>query len=195
MKFELMQLPYETNALEPYISVETISYHYGKHHLAYVNKLNALTEGTEYSNKSLEYIVKNADGAIFNNAAQVCNHDFYWHGLSGTATDPSVELSDLIKSCFGSIEAFKEEFISTAAGHFGSGWVWLSINEDKKLIVEATSNADNPIRHNRIPILTCDVWEHAYYIDYRNMRPEYLEKWWKLINWQFVSDNFANVEK
>jgi Fe-Mn family superoxide dismutase len=194
MQFTLMTLPYEQTALEPHISAETVSFHYGKHHAGYVNKLNGLIGGTEYEDKPLEYIVKYAGGAVFNNAAQVFNHDFYWYGLSGTPTAPSVELSDLIERDFGSLEAFKELFLTAAAGLFGSGWVWLVITKEKKLEIEQTSNADTPIRHGRTPLLTCDVWEHAYYIDHRNARPEYLEKWWKLVNWEFVSDNLAKVE-
>ena len=194
MKFELMPLPYEETALEPYLSAETLSYHHGKHHAGYVNKLNALIEGTEYVQKPLEHIVKYADGPIFNNAAQVFNHDFYWHSLSPAASSPSVELSDLIARDFGSMEAFKKAFLAAAAGLFGSGWAWLTLNREEKLAIEATSNADTPIRHGRIPLLTCDVWEHAYYIDYRNARPDYLENWWKLVNWKFVSDNLAKVK-
>ena len=194
MKFELMTLPYDKKALEPYISSETIDYHYSKHHATYVNKLNALIEETGYSSRTLEYIVKNADGAIFNNAAQVYNHDFYWKGLSPVSSSLSVELSDLIDSSFGSIDTFKEAFFNAAVGLFGSGWVWLVLSKNGDLVIEARSNADNPLKHSHIPLLTCDVWEHAYYIDYRNKRPEYLENWWKLVNWQFVSDNLASIK-
>ncbi len=194
MKFELMTLPYDEKALEPYISAETISYHYGKHHAAYVNKLNILIEGTEFEKKSLEYIIKNAEGGIFNNAAQVFNHDFYWHGLSATPRTPSVELSDMIERDFGSMEELKKMFLDKAATLFGAGWVWLVLKEDNKLSIEGFSNADNPLRHDDTALLTCDVWEHAYYIDYRNVRAEYLENWWKLVNWNFVSDNLADAE-
>ncbi len=193
MKFELMPLPYEITALEPYISAETVSYHYGKHHAGYVNKLNGLIEGTEFANKPLEHIIKHAQGVVFNNAAQVFNHDFYWRGLSGEATGASVELSDLIERDFGSLEAFKEVFLATAAGFFGSGWVWLVYTGEKGLHIETTSNADTPLRHGQTALMTCDVWEHAYYIDYRNVRTDYLENWWKLVNWAFVSDNLAAV--
>lgn len=189
MQHTLMTLPYEQSALEPHISAETISYHYGKHHAAYVNKLNGLIAGTQYEDKSLEYTVKHADGAIFNNAAQVYNHDFYWNGLSPVPTGPSTELSNLITRDFGSMETFKEKILVAAAGFFGSGWVWLVISKDGKLVIDQTSNADTPIRHDVVALLTCDVWEHAYYIDYRNGRPDYLENWWKLINWEFVSNN------
>jgi Fe-Mn family superoxide dismutase len=192
MKFELMSLPYTQVALEPYLSSETLSYHYGKHHAGYVNKLNILIEGTEYSDKSLEHIVKNATGAIFNNAAQVFNHDFYWKGLSPVESNPSNRITDLIVRDFGSEEKFKEALLSVASGFFGSGWVWLILTDDKHLVIETTSNADTPIRHSKVPLLTCDVWEHAYYIDYRNGRPDYLENWWKLINWKFVSDNLKD---
>lgn len=194
MQHTLMTLPYEQTALEPHISAETISYHYGKHHAGYVNKLNGLIGGTEYAEKTLEYIVKYSDGAIFNNAAQIFNHDFYWHGLSITSHTPSVELSDLIVRDFGSMENLKEAFLTSCAGLFGSGWVWLVMTKEGKLAIEQTSNADTPIRHGRIPLLTCDIWEHAYYIDYRNGRPDYLENWWKVVNWDFVSDNLSNAE-
>ncbi|MFA6188862.1 MAG: superoxide dismutase [Sulfuricurvum sp.] len=194
MQHTLMTLPYEQTALEPYISAETVSYHYGKHHAGYVTKLNGLIGGTEYAEKTLEYLVKYADGAIFNNAAQIFNHDFYWHGLSIIPHTPSVELSDLIVRDFGSMESFKEAFLTSAAGLFGSGWVWLVMTKEGKLAIEQTSNADTPIRHGRVALLTCDIWEHAYYIDYRNGRPDYLENWWKLVNWDFVSDNLSKVK-
>lgn len=187
-----MKLPFEQTALQPYISAETISYHYGKHHAGYVSKLNSLIEGTEYEEKSLEYIVKYAHNAIFNNAAQIYNHDFYWKGLSNTPTAPSVELLGLIEHSFGSMSAFENAFLAAGASLFGSGWVWLSISNEKRVEIKMTSNADTPIRHGDTPLLTCDVWEHAYYIDYRNTRQEYLSNWWKLINWNFVSDNLSD---
>jgi len=193
MKIELMPLPYAQTALEPYLSAETLFYHYGKHHTGYVNKLNALIEGTEYADKSLEDIVKYANGPIFNNAAQVYNHNFYWHGLSPAQTNISLKLSEQITLDFSSIEHFKETFLTAASGFFGSGWVWLIFTEEKHLMIETTSNADTPIRHGHIPLLVCDVWEHAYYIDYHNQRPDYLESWWKLINWEFVSNNLADA--
>lgn len=194
MKFELMKLPYDEKALEPYISSETISYHYGKHHASYVNKLNGLIEGSEFEQKPLEHIIKNAKGGTFNNAAQVFNHDFYWHGLINSKTEPSVDLVDMIERDFGSMDEFKEKFLNSAATLFGSGWTWLVLNSDGTLSIDAMSNADNPLVHNKVPLLTCDVWEHAYYIDYRNARPDYLENWWKLINWKFVSDNLADAQ-
>jgi Fe-Mn family superoxide dismutase len=189
-----MQLPYEPSALAPYISAETLSYHYGKHHAGYVNKLNTLIEGTEFADQSLEYIIMRADNAIFNNAAQVYNHDFYWKSLSAASTIPSVALLDLIGRTFGSIQAFEEAFLAAATGFFGSGWVWLVITNEGKLEINTTSNADTPLRHSKTPLLTCDVWEHAYYIDYRNVRPDYLANWWKMINWDFVSENLTNVK-
>ena len=189
MQHTLMQLPYTQTALEPYISAETVSYHYGKHHAGYVNKLNILIATTEYEDKALEYLVQHANGAIFNNAAQVYNHDFYWNCLSPTPSNPSAELSALIQRDFGSMEVFKEKMLATAAGFFGSGWIWLVMNKDGKLAIESTGNADTPMRHDLTPLLTCDVWEHAYYIDYRNVRPDYLENWWKLVNWEYVSHN------
>ncbi len=193
MQHQLMQLPFAQSALEPYISEETISFHYGKHHAGYVNKLNGLIENTKFADMSLEEIIKHAEGAVFNNAAQVYNHDFYWHSLSAAPTTPSVELSDMIERDFGSMDAFREAFLAAAAGLFGSGWVWLVITKEGTLAIEQTSNADTPIRRAAVPLLTCDVWEHAYYIDRRNARPEYLENWWKLLNWEFVSDNLAKV--
>jgi len=184
-----MDLPFDENALEPHISKETLQYHHGKHHAGYVNKLNGLIEGTVYADMKLEEIVKKADGGIFNNAAQVFNHDFYFNGMSTTATSPSKELLALFERDFSSIEAFKEKFLEMAAGLFGSGWVWLSINDSGTLVIESFSNAGNPLLLGHTPLLTCDVWEHAYYIDYRNARPDYLQKWWELVNWDFVSDN------
>ncbi len=139
--------------------------------------------------------MQHSTGGIFNNAAQVFNHNFYWLGLSGISTNPSIELSDLIKHCFGSMEAFKKEFLDKAAGLFGSGWVWLVLTKDGNLSIEELSNADNPMHYNRMPLLTCDIWEHAYYIDYRNVRPDYLENWWKVINWKFVSNNLTEAQK
>lgn len=192
MKHSLMELPFEQTALEPYISAETISYHYGKHHAGYVNKLNSLIEGTEYEDKPLEHIIKYAHDSIYNNAAQIYNHDFYWKGLSNVPTDPSVELLGLIERDFGSMKAFEDAFLAAGTSLFGSGWVWLTISKNKKLEIKMTSNADTPIRHGDIPLLTCDVWEHAYYIDYRNGRATYLSNWWKLVNWNFVSDNLSD---
>ena len=189
MTHTLMDLPFDENALEPYISKETLQYHHGKHHAGYVSKLNTMIKDTVYADMKLEEIVKKADGGIFNNAAQVFNHDFYFNGMTTIATSPSKELLALIERDFTSMEAFKEKFLEMAAGLFGSGWVWLSINDSGTLIIESFSNAGNPLLLDHTPLLTCDVWEHAYYIDYRNARIDYLEKWWELVNWDFVSDN------
>lgn len=185
----LMDLPFDENALEPYISKETLQYHHGKHHAGYINNLNRLIKDTQYENMNLKEIVTTAGGGIFNNAAQVFNHDFYFNGMSNKETVPSKPLIDLLNRDFGSLEAFKEIFLETAVGLFGSGWVWLSINGSGSLALEPHSNAGNPLLSGHTPLLTCDVWEHAYYIDYRNARAAYLEKWWGLINWDFVSQN------
>ena len=195
MTHTLMDLPFDENALEPYISKETLQYHHGKHHAGYVNKLNTLIEGTVYADMKLEDIVKKADGGIFNNGAQVYNHNFYFNGMSTKATSPSKELIALIERDFTSMEAFKKKFLEMAAGLFGSGWVWLSMKDSDSLIIESFSNAGNPLLLDHTPLLTCDVWEHAYYIDYRNARVDYLEKWWELLNWDFVSDNLAACTK
>lgn len=189
MTHTLMDLPFEKNALEPYISKETLEYHHGKHHAGYVNNLNRLIKGTEYEDMELEKIIQTAEGGIFNNAAQVYNHDFYFNGMSSKTSAPSKDLLALFDRNFGPIEEFKKVFLETAAGLFGSGWVWLSIDSSGSLVLESFSNAGNPLLSGHTPLLTCDVWEHAYYIDYRNARADYLEKWWGLINWNFVSQN------
>jgi len=191
MEHELIALPYDTAALEPYISSETVRYHYGKHHAGYVAKLNALIKGTRYEQMPLENVIRSSDGAIFNNAAQVFNHNFYWHSMICGPCNLSVDLAESINKSFGSMETFKESFLRSAASLFGSGWVWLVAENDGSLHIEQTGNADTPIAHGRTPLLVCDVWEHAYYIDYRSARPDYLEAWWSLINWNFVSDNLA----
>jgi len=195
MTHELIELPYAHDALEPMMSSETLEYHYGKHHATYVSKLNGLIQDTEYESKSLVEIIKNGDGAIFNNAAQVYNHDFFWNNLSPETTTPSLALDSIIGSQYGSLEKFKKAFIEKGLGLFGSGWVWLCIDDVGQLSIVTTSNADNPIRSGLVPLMVCDVWEHAYYIDYRNARADYLENFWKLINWRFVSFNYANHEK
>lgn len=195
MKHELMELPFEYDALVPFMSKETLIYHHDKHHQAYVNKLNELIIASEFENLSLIDIVKKSDGAIFNNSAQVYNHDFFWNCISPKETKISDSLENLIIKTFGSFEKFKTEFITKASTHFGAGWVWLVVNEDGKLEIVSTVNAQTPITNNATPLLTCDVWEHAYYIDYRNVRPEYLENWWKLINWDFVSKNFDSIQR
>ncbi|WP_018984616.1 superoxide dismutase [Salinimonas chungwhensis] len=193
MAFELPALPYEKNALEPHISAETLEYHYGKHHATYVSKLNGLVEGTENENKSLEEIIKSSDGGLFNNAAQVWNHTFYWNGLSPNGGgEPSGELADAIKAKWGSFDDFKAAFNDKATGNFGSGWTWLVKKSDGALDIVNTDDAETPISGNEFtPLLTADVWEHAYYIDYRNARPKYLENFWAVVNWNFVADNFA----
>ena len=189
MTHKLMDLPFDENALEPYISKETLQYHHGKHHAAYINNLNRLIEGTSYADMDLEAIILSASAGVFNNAAQVYNHDFYFNGMCSKTTSASKPLVDLIERDFGSMEAFKEIFLETATGLFGSGWVWLSADSSGSLVLESFSNAGNPLLSGHKPLLTCDVWEHAYYVDYRNARPEYLKKWWGLINWDFVSQN------
>lgn len=191
MSFELAPLPWAKDALEPAISAETIDYHYGKHHAAYVRKLNGMIEGTPHEGDSLQALILGAEGALFNNAAQVWNHDFYWHCLSPEATRPSGELASSLKSRFGSEDAFREAFVKSALGNFGSGWTWLVLTRANALEIVNTDDADNPMRQGQAPLLTMDVWEHAYYIDYRNDRGRYLESAWKLINWDFVAENLA----
>lgn len=192
MTFELPALPYAKDALAPHISAETIEYHYGKHHQTYVTNLNNLVPGTEFEGLSLEEIVKKSSGGIFNNAAQVWNHTFYWNGLSPNGGgEPTGALADAINSTFGSFEKFKEEFTKCAVTTFGSGWAWLVKNADGSLALVSTSNAGCPLTAGQTPILTCDVWEHAYYIDFRNLRPKYLEAFWALVNWEFANANFA----
>ncbi len=191
MAFELPALPYANDALAPHISPETIEYHYGKHHQTYVTNLNNLVPGTEFENMSLEDIVKKSSGGIFNNAAQVWNHTFYWHCLSPNGGGaPTGGLANAIDRTFGSFEQFKEEFTKCAVTTFGSGWAWLVKNANGTLELVSTSNAGCPLTAGQTPILTCDVWEHAYYIDYRNARPKYLEAFWALVNWEFASANY-----
>ncbi len=192
MAFTLPPLPYEMNALEPHISKETLEYHYGKHHQTYVTNLNNLIAGTEFESASLEDIVRKSSGGLFNNAAQVWNHTFYWNCLSPNGGgEPQGALAEAINAKWGSFDAFKEEFNKQAAGNFGSGWTWLVKKGDGSVDIVNTSNAATPLTTADIPLLTCDVWEHAYYIDYRNARPKYLESFWSLVNWDFVAKNFA----
>ena len=192
MAFELPALPYEKNALAPHISQETLEYHYGKHHNTYVVNLNNLIPGTEFENKTLEEIIKTSSGGIFNNAAQVWNHTFYWHSLSPNGGgEPTGALADAINAAFGSFEKFKEDFTKSAVTNFGSGWTWLVKKADGTLAIQNTSNAGCPITDGVTPVLTVDVWEHAYYIDFRNPRPKYLETFWALANWDFAAKNFA----
>jgi Fe-Mn family superoxide dismutase len=192
MTHELPPLPFAKDALEPVISAETIDFHYGKHHQAYVTNLNNLVPGTAFENAPLEDIVMQAEGGVFNNAAQVWNHTFYWNGLSPDGGgEPTGALADAISQAFGSFAAFKEAFIKSAIGNFGSGWTWLVRNKDGSVAIVNTSNAANPLRDGKKPLLTIDVWEHAYYIDYRNARPKYLDEIWKLVNWDFVAANYG----
>ncbi|NLT19575.1 MAG: superoxide dismutase [Fe], partial [Syntrophomonadaceae bacterium] len=188
MEHKLPSLPFEQDALEPIISKETLEYHYGKHHQAYVTNLNKLIAGTEFENMSLEEIILKSSGGIFNNAAQVFNHTFYWNCLAPKAGgEPAGKLAEAINQTFGSFVAFKDKFTQTAVGTFGSGWAWLVKDKDGKLEIVSTSNAGNPLTDGKKPLLTCDVWEHAYYIDYRNARATYVEKFWDLVNWDFVA--------
>ena len=192
MPIELPALPYPMDALAPHISAETLEFHYGKHHKTYVDNLNKLIEGTPMANASLETIVQESDGGIFNNAAQIWNHSFYWNCLTPNAKDkPSGALLSAIESKFGSFDAFKEAFTKTALTTFGSGWAWLVKTADGGVDLISTSNADTPLKHGTIALLTCDVWEHAYYIDYRNARPKYLQAFWALANWDFAEANFS----
>lgn len=193
MAFELPALPYEKNALEPHISAETLDFHHGKHHATYVTKLNGLVEGTELESKSLEEIIKSSDGGVFNNAAQIWNHTFYWHSLSPNGGgEPTGALADAINSKWGSFADFKAAFNDKAVNNFGSSWTWLVKTADGSLDIVNTSNAATPITEDGVtPLLTVDLWEHAYYIDYRNVRPKYLEGFWALANWGFASENFA----
>jgi len=187
MTIQLPPLPYARDALAPHISAETIDFHYGKHHQAYVTNLNGLVKGTEFEHASLEDIVRRSSGAVFNNAAQVWNHTFYWDGLAPNAGGaPKGRFADLVKSSFGSFDQFVDLFTKTAVGTFGSGWAWLVQRPDGSLGVVSTSNAATPLTTDDRPLLTCDVWEHAYYIDYRNARPNYVAAFWKLVNWEAV---------
>lgn len=192
MAFELPNLPYEMDALAPHISKETLEYHYGKHHQAYVNNLNKLIDGTEHANASLEDIIMQATGRLFNNAAQVWNHTFYWHCLSPNGGgQPEGSLAQAIDHAFGSFDSFKEQFTSAAIKTFGSGWAWLVKLSDGNLDIVTTANAGTPMTDGQTALLTCDVWEHAYYIDYRNARPKYIEHFWQLVNWEFVAKNLG----
>jgi superoxide dismutase, Fe-Mn family len=190
MEHTLPELPYSKESLLPYISPETIEYHYGKHHKTYVDNLNRLILGTEFEKLSLQEIVMKASGGIFNNAAQIWNHTFYWNGISPNGGgEPSGFVADEISKNFGSFSQFKEKFTSTATTLFGSGWAWLIKNADGSLSIESTSNAGNPLKDGKKPLLTCDVWEHAYYIDYRNARTKYIEAFWNIVDWTFVENN------
>ncbi|MFC1971549.1 superoxide dismutase [Chloroflexota bacterium] len=192
MEHQLPELPYTKDALAPHISVETIEYHHGKHHKAYVDNINRLIAGTEFEKMSLEEIVQKSSGGVFNNAAQIWNHTFYWHCLSPKGGgEPAGELANALTKQIGSVDQFKEKFTNAATTLFGSGWAWLVKNPDGSLSIETTNNAETPLKEGKKALLTCDVWEHAYYIDYRNARAKYVEAFWNLVNWEFVARNFA----
>ncbi|MGB7482364.1 MAG: superoxide dismutase [Fe] [Castellaniella sp.] len=192
MAFTLPPLPYAMDALAPHISQETLEYHYGKHHQAYVTNLNKAIEGTELASLSLEDVIRKSSGGVFNNAAQVWNHSFYWNSLSPKGGgEPTGALRQAIEAKWGSVDAFKAAFTQSAAGNFGSGWTWLVKKPDGSLDIVNTSNAGTTVNTDDKALLTCDVWEHAYYIDYRNARPKYLENFWNLVNWDFAAANLA----
>ena len=193
MAFTLPELPYAKDALEPYISAKTLEFHHGKHHQKYVDKTNNLIEGTEFENASLEEIIKKADGGVFNNGAQVWNHTFYFEQFKPEehCEEPRDELMAAINNKFGSFDKFKEKFSEAAATLFGSGWAWLVKDENGELEIVQTSNAGNPIRNDKTPLLTCDVWEHAYYLDKQNARPKYVEDFWNILDWKIVWQRFS----
>jgi len=192
MEHKLPELPYAKDALAPHISAETMEYHYGKHHQAYVDKLNSLIPGTEYEDMQLEDIIRKASGGVFNQAAQVWNHTFYWNSMSPDGGgEPSGDLGTAIKSAFGSYDDFKQKFQETAVGNFGSGWTWLVAKNDGSVDIVNTDDAGNPLTQDLKPLITCDVWEHAYYIDYRNARPKYVEAFFNLVNWDFAARNLG----
>ncbi len=191
-KHTLPELPYAKDALEPHISAETLEYHHGKHHASYVKKLNDKIEGTDFASMDLEDIIRQAPaGGIFNNAAQVWNHTFYWNCLGPHGGGkPQGDLAAVIDRSFGSLDNFKDEFADAAFSNFGSGWTWLVKNGDGRIEIVNTDDAGNPLTEGKQPLLTCDVWEHAYYLDHRNSRPSYLDAFWHIVNWAFVSDNY-----
>lgn len=188
--FVLPSLPYELNALEPVLSEETLEYHYGKHHAGYITHLNELITGTDFANMPIEDIIARSDGLMFNNSAQAYNHTFYWNGMKPPTSDkdnfPTGQVADAINEAFGSFEAFKTQFSEIGATHFGSGWAWFLKNKAGKLEITGMHDADTPVKDGDTPLLALDVWEHAYYIDYRNVRPDYIAAFWQLVNWQFV---------
>lgn len=191
MAFTLPELPYARDALEPHMSRETLDFHYGKHHQTYVDKANGLVNGTADENKSLEELIKSSSGGLFNNVAQIWNHSFFWNCLTPGGSTPSDAVSAALNDAFGSVDAFKEQFTASAVNNFGSGWTWLVKNADGSLAIVNTSNAGNPMTDDQTPLLTVDVWEHAYYIDHRNARPKFLEAFWALVNWDFVAQNIG----
>ncbi len=191
MAFTLPELPYARDALEPHMSKETLDFHYGKHHQTYVDKANGLVSGTDNDGKSLEELIRTSSGPLFNNVAQIWNHSFFWNCLTPNAAGPNEAVSAALTEAFGSVDAFKEKFTASAVNNFGSGWTWLVRTADGKLDVVNTSNAGNPMTDGHTPLLTVDVWEHAYYIDFRNARPKFLEAFWALCNWDFVAQNLG----
>ncbi|UCE32533.1 MAG: superoxide dismutase [Fe] [Burkholderiales bacterium] len=192
MEHTLPALPYAMDALQPHISKETLEFHYGKHHQAYVTNLNNLIKGTEFESMDLEEVVRKSSGGVFNNAAQVWNHTFYWNSLSPKGGgEPADRLADAMNAKWGSFAAFKEAFTKSAVGNVGSGWTWLVRKADGSLDIVNTSNAGTTLTSGDTPLITCDVWEHAYYIDYRNRRPDYLGAFWNLVNWDFAAQNFG----
>lgn len=191
MQHQLPPLPYALDALQPHISRETLEFHYGKHHQAYVTNLNNLVKGTEFENLALEDVIRRSSGGVFNNAAQIWNHTFYWNSLSPNGGGaPKGALATTINAKFGSFEGFKEAFSKSAVGNFGSGWTWLVKKGDGTVAIVNTGNAATPLTGSDRPLLTCDVWEHAYYLDYRNRRPDYVAAFWNLVNWEFAAKNF-----
>jgi len=190
----LPKLPYAMDALEPHISKETLEYHHGKHHATYISKLNDGIKDTEYADKSLEDIVTSASGPIFNNAAQAWNHGFYWQCMCPGGEQAKGAILEAITRKFGSLENFEAEFSAEATTHFGSGWAWVVLDKNGELEITSTHDADTPLRHGQTPLLTCDVWEHAYYIDYRNVRPDYVKSFLKVVNWEFVNEQLKQAE-
>ena len=191
MAVTLQPLPYPKKALVPFISEQTLEFHYGKHHKGYVDKLNAQIQGQDFDKAKLEEIVLNSKGGLFNLSAQAWNHEFYWNCLTPSPGPLPSELQNAIEKDFGSVQKFQEEFIKSAISHFGSGWAWL-IRDEGRLKVVSTHDADTPLAHGKTPLLTCDVWEHAYYLDYKNNRAQYVDQFWKIINWQFVHKNYSS---
>jgi superoxide dismutase, Fe-Mn family len=199
--FRLPELPYELDGLEPYISKKTLEYHYGRHHKAYVDNLNGLLgaeEGGKFKSLNIEDLVANSEGKIFNNAAQSYNHTFYWHCMrpvaEGDGNEPSAKLKELLEAQFGGVEEFKNKFTEVAKTHFGSGWAWLLKKKDGSIVIEGMHDADTPIMSGDTPLLALDVWEHAYYLDYQNSRPDYIEAFWKVVNWKFVESQLEAGE-
>lgn len=194
MEHKLPELPYSKEALQPHISAETLEYHHGKHHKAYVTKLNELIKGTEFENMTVEEIIKKSQGPLFNQAAQHWNHTFFWYCLAPNAGgNPTGKISELINQKYGDFEKFKDEFSKMALNNFGSGWTWVVQTEDGGIDIMNTGNADTPLKHGRKALLTIDVWEHAYYIDYRNVRADFIKNFWNLVNWNFVNQNISNA--